>query len=330
MKLSVGIGLTNDCDLHCAHCYRDLQQINHITLDQIKMICEHLPVGSMGFGTGENYLNPEFEGIIEYLHARGVNLSLASNGYSLTQMTEGHLGMFHDVEVSVDFPTQAEQDAFRGAGNWDLVHTAMARCSRLGVPVSILTTLMCVNFAQMDGLVELARRDGAMLRVNAYQAVKTDAFKLSYSQFWEGYRRLFSVGKVVSCAEPVVRAAMGLGDVDSPCGHTSIRFNPRGQIIPCVYWPIDGHAPLTIADLPQMGMDVLDSTLFHQARYVPPAAANCACHGGCTTRRALSGKLDGHDDYCPWSRGEEIRLEWKPAPAVDLMRARNVCTTIVA
>ena len=31
----------------------------------------------------------------------------------------------------------------------------------------------------------------------------------------------------------------------------------------------------------------------------------------------------------PWSRGEELNLPWKPAAAKDLMRAGNVCTTIV-
>ena len=70
---SVGIGLTNDCNLNCAHCYRDTQQVSYISLEQVKDICEHLPVDAMGFGTGENALNPEFVPIVEYLHERSVN-----------------------------------------------------------------------------------------------------------------------------------------------------------------------------------------------------------------------------------------------------------------
>ncbi len=330
MKLSVGIGLTNDCNLDCAHCYRDTERLDNISLDQIKTICENLPVGAMGFGTGENILNPAFVPIVEYLHDRAIKLNLASNGYSLMMLDEDHLRMFHDVEVSIDFPTPREQDQFRGEGNWTLVHQAIERCHRLRVPVSILTTLMSANYDRMDAMVDLARQDGAALRVNVYQAVKTDAFKLNYEQFWNGYRCLFSAGKVISCAEPVVRAAMGLADVHSPCGHTSIRFNPRGQVIPCVYWPVRDGSAMTIDDLPRLGIEVMNSELFQQARAASRAAADCPCRGGCTTRRALNGTLDTHDDYCPWVRREDIRLRWQAAPAVDLMRSRNVCTTIVA
>ena len=60
MGYSIGIGLTNDCDLHCAHCYRDTSRIDKISLEQIKQICRTIPVESMGMGTGENGLHPEF------------------------------------------------------------------------------------------------------------------------------------------------------------------------------------------------------------------------------------------------------------------------------
>lgn len=329
MGYSVGIGLTNDCNLACAHCYRDVDRIDRISLEQIKIICETLPVDAMGMGTGENALHPQFTDIVRYLSDRGVKLSIASNGYSLTTMPDEILQAFNDVEVSIDFPTEEEQDAFRGPGNWRLVHEAMERCHKLGVEVSILATLMRTNYDKMDQMVALARRNGVNLRVNAYQAVKTDAFRLTYDEFWEGYRRLFSAGKVVSCREPVVRAAMGLKDVASPCGHRSIRFNPKGQVIPCVYWPVDPDATPRIEDLPALGDRVLESPAFQQARTLPPSAMDCPCQGGCASRRALNGVLDAHDDYCPWVRGDDIRLAWEPAPDKDLMRSGNVCTTVV-
>jgi MoaA/NifB/PqqE/SkfB family radical SAM enzyme len=329
MGYSVGIGLTNDCNLNCAHCYRDMNRVDYVSLAQIQQICEAIPVDAMGMGTGENVLHPEFAEIVAYLQRRGVKLSIASNGYSLTEMAEDTLQAFHDVEVSIDFSTPQEQDAFRGAGNWALVHRAMERCRKLGIEVSILATLMTANYDQMDKLVAVARRNDANLRVNAYQAVKTDAYRLSYDQFWEGYRRLFSEGLVVSCSEPVVRAAMGLDDVRSPCGHRSIRFNQRGQVIPCVYWPMGETTAPTIADLARLGDGVLEGETFKSARFLPPSAADCACQGGCASRRALGGQLDAHDDYCPWVRGEDPQLVWRPAPAKNLMRSGNVCTTVV-
>jgi MoaA/NifB/PqqE/SkfB family radical SAM enzyme len=105
MGLSVGIGLTNDCNLNCAHCYRDTDWISYITLEQVKTICDSLPVESMGMGTGENALHHQFIPIVEYLHERGIKLTIASNGYGLMAMSDEHLQMFHDVEASIDFPT---------------------------------------------------------------------------------------------------------------------------------------------------------------------------------------------------------------------------------
>jgi len=329
MGYSVGIGLTNDCNLDCAHCYRDTDRLWSLNLEQVKRICESIPVDSMGMGTGENALNPEFIPIVEYLQGRNIRLSIASNGYSLTTIPEEILSAFRDVEVSIDHPTQAEQDTWRGGGSWALVHQAIERCARLGIEVSILATMMQTNYNQMDQLVALARKDGVNLRVNAYQSVKTNTYGLQFSDFWEGYRRLFSEGLVVSCSEPVVRAAMGFDDVQSPCGRQSIRFNPQGQVIPCVYWPGEFGPLPTLDDLYKNGDQVIEDASFQAARQVPNSASDCPCQGGCASRRAINNELDAHDDFCPWVRGEEIKLSWEPAPTKNLMRAGNVCTTIV-
>jgi MoaA/NifB/PqqE/SkfB family radical SAM enzyme len=329
MGYSVGIGLTNDCNLNCAHCYRDTERISSLSLEQVQRICQTIPVASMGLGTGENALHPEFIPIVEYLRGKEIRLSIASNGHSLTSIPEQTLSAFQDVEVSLDFSTQTEQDAWRGAGNWALVHQAIERCQKLGIEVSILATMMRTNYKKMDRMVALARQDGVNLRVNAYQAVKTDNYRLQYAEFWEGYRRLFAESLVVACSEPVVRAVMGLGEVQSPCGRSSIRFNPRGQVIPCVYWPTNPGPLPELEDLYRLGSQVMENTWFQFARETPSSASDCPCQGGCASRRALNGKLDAHDDYCPWSRGKQIQLPWQPAPAKDLMRAGNVCTTIV-
>ena len=104
MGFSVGIGLTNDCNLNCAHCYRPTDQIYHLSVIEIKTICQHLPVNAMGMGTGENGLHPQFLEIVAYLRDQGIKLTMASNGYSLNTIPDEYLCAFHDVEVSIDFP----------------------------------------------------------------------------------------------------------------------------------------------------------------------------------------------------------------------------------
>ena len=114
MQVSVGIGLTNDCDLDCAHCYRPQGRIYQLSLDDVRAICERLDVASFNMGTGENWLHPQFPDIVAYLVERGIKMSMASNGYSLNTLPDEILSAFHDVEVSVDYATEREQDLDRG------------------------------------------------------------------------------------------------------------------------------------------------------------------------------------------------------------------------
>ena len=331
MAVSVGIGLTNACNLECAHCYRSTGVAACLSLEDVRRICARLTPTSFNLGTGENALHPEFDAIVEYLAGSGFKLSMASNGYSLLSMPDPLLRAFHDVEASIDFASEAAQDAFRGAGNWQTVMAAIERCRRAGVEVTILATLMSVNVDQMEPLAGLAGELGTGLRVNAYQPVRASRFTLSYDEFWDGFRRLFSAAKLVSTSEPVVNAVLGLDDLGgSPCGRQSIRFTPEGGIVPCVYWP---DPALRVSDPVWDESSILASEQFRRARAVPKACASCphvgSCGGGCASRRALFGALEQPDPYCPFARGEAVSLDFARAAARDLPRGRNVCTTIV-
>jgi radical SAM protein with 4Fe4S-binding SPASM domain len=285
-------------------------------------------------GTGESWLHPEFAEIVAYLSERGITMSMASNGHSVRETPVELLRQFHDVELSVDFPTAQGQDAFRGLGNWACVMEAIERCHAHGVEVSILATLMSTNYDQVDGLVTLARSANTNLRVNVYQPVHADRnrFMTSYEQFWEGYRRLLDAGRLLSTSEPIVHAMLGLDSLTgSPCGRKSIRFTPQGAITPCVYWP---EPELTLARLDGLNAEaILDSAQFRRARQVPEACSGCphvaSCGGGCASRRALLGDLNQPDRYCPLVRGQTVDLTFTPAPQKDLPRGSNVCTTIV-
>lgn len=331
MEYSVGIGLTNNCNLNCGHCYRDKTQISNITLEQIQILCNSLPIRSIGLGTGENILNPEFYQILEFISKQNINISIASNGLTLTSIPQKYLTLFHDVEVSIDFPSKKEQDNFRGKGNWDLVHQAIERCKNENLRLTILNTLMSTNYNKMDQMVDLARSHDVNLRVCVYQAVNSNKYHLSYYEFWEAFRLLLGSSKLISTSEPVVRAVLKLGEVYSPCGYKSIRINPRGEVVPCVYWGNceDSQKIPQIKDLLELREKVFDSYYFRIARQVPSIAVDCPCQGGCASRRLINGDLNSHDEYCPWRRGDTIDLEWHKGPSSDLVRINNNCTTIV-
>jgi radical SAM protein with 4Fe4S-binding SPASM domain len=333
MALSIGIGLTNACDLACAHCYRDPRGLHELTLDQVACVCDALPVRSVNLGTGENGLHPRYAEIVEALRGRGLKLSVTSNGFTIDRSSDETLRAFREVEVSIDFPTEAEQDAFRGPGNWKRVMGAMARALHLGLTVTVLSVMMKTNFRRLPEVARVAFAAGANYRVNVYQPVQTDAFTLSYADFWEGFRRLLAATRVVSTTEPILNAMLGAPFANGTgCGRSTVRVTPKGDIIPCVYWRA---SDLRIEDLPRAGADgVLASPEFARTRAVPDVCRACpfeaTCHGGCAGRRELVGGVERADPYCPLIRGERVDLEWAPAERRELLKTGSACTTVLA
>lgn len=119
---ALGLGLTNECNLACSFCYRDPTRIDRLTLDGVRAVINRLPVRSVNLGTGENGMHPDFLSIIDFLRAQPVKLTITSNGHSIAILDDEHVRAFHDVEFSLDYPTEVEQDAQRGVGNWTLIH----------------------------------------------------------------------------------------------------------------------------------------------------------------------------------------------------------------
>ena len=329
-KIALGLGLTNECNLSCAFCYRDPTRTDRLSLDQVKSVMERLPVRSVNLGTGENGLHPDFKNILAYLRTQPIQLTLTSNGHSVAVLEDADLRAFHDIEFSLDYPTQAEQDAQRGNGNWELIHRQAERCGRLGVPVTIVAVMMKANYLRLGEVARVAKRFGAPLRVNVYQAVRSDVYALSYEEYWEGFRRLFAETDVIAIGEPLVRAMAGLPPLHGGCGVSTVRVTPRATTQPCIYWPGSGEP---MSDLVSVGLDILDSAPFRQARTLPDACRPCefrdSCHGGCAGRRRLQGALLEPDCYCPIVRGERRSLQVRMAANRDLPKLGSSCTTVV-
>ncbi len=328
--IALGLGLTNECNLACAFCYRDPARADRLTLEQVKSVMERMRIRSVNLGTGENGMHPDFKAILAYLRAQPVKLTITSNGHSVAVLEDEELRAFHDIEFSLDYPTQAEQDMQRGLGNWALIHQQAARCVKLGVPVTIIAVMMKSNYLRLAEVARVAKQFDAPLRVNVYQAVRSDIYALSYDEYWEGFRRLFAETDVIAIGEPLVRAMAGLPPLRGGCGVSTVRVTPRATTQPCVYWPGSGEP---LSELISTGIRILNSAPFGQARTIPDACQPCefreTCHGGCAGRRRLQDALLQPDCYCPILRGERPSLQIRMAASRDLPKLGSCCTTVV-
>ena len=329
-RFSLGLGLTNECNLACSFCYRDPTRTDRLSLDQVRSVLARLPVRSVNLGTGENVMHPAFREMLGFLCSQPIKLTITSNGHSVAVLDDADMRGFADVEFSLDYPTEAEQDAQRGAGNWALVQQQAARCRRLGVGVTVIAVMMRSNYLRLAEIAEVARRFDAPLRVNVYQAVRSDAFALTYEEYWAGFSRLFAHTDVIAIGEPLVRAMAGLPPRTGGCGKATVRVTPRATVQPCVYWP-GGGAALDV--LLELGGAIADTQPFADARSLPDACLGCdyraACGGGCAGRRRLLDALDRPDPYCPVVRRDDRRLSVRMAPGRELPKLESACTTIV-
>jgi radical SAM protein with 4Fe4S-binding SPASM domain len=329
-QFALGLGLTNECNLACAFCYRDPSRVDRLSLDQVRSIMERIPVRSVNLGTGENGLHPEFPALFNYLRDQPIKLTMTSNGYSVAAVPDADLVAFKDIEFSLDYPTEAEQDKQRGAGNWALLHEQAARCQKLGVPVTFIAVMMQSNFDRLADIAAIAKTFGAALRINVYQSVRSDVYALTYEQYWAGFEALFARTDVIAIGEPLVRAMAGLPPRTGGCGVGTVRVTPRATVQPCVYWPGTG-APLDV--LLNVGADVVQTQPFIDARSVPDVCKPCdhlaACRGGCSGRRRLLDALDSVDPYCPIVRGDTRPLKIQMAATREMPKLESACTTIV-
>lgn len=185
---SVGIGLTNRCDLKCGHCYSRRLPTGDLSLDDVKQILACFPdLERVNFGTGESVLCPDFFEILDLLRSRGVGMALTTNGLTVGGLSDDQLECFKDIDVSLDFPSAAMHDEWRGRrGAWADAVRALARCRHAGLNTSIALALMNHNYRYLPGFRSILDEFDICLRLNVYKPVWTRDFELSYDQFWGG------------------------------------------------------------------------------------------------------------------------------------------------
>src|SRR4051794_4183746 len=93
---ALGLGLTNECNLACAFCYRDPTRVDRLSLEQVRAVMESLPVRSVNLGTGENGMHPQFHEILAYLRTLPIKLTITSNGHSTAVLTDDEVHAFHN------------------------------------------------------------------------------------------------------------------------------------------------------------------------------------------------------------------------------------------
>lgn len=165
-KLGWGFGR---CNQRCKHCYNASKpKAPEYTFEQLRTVADKVcpVIKDINYGTGEFVFNPNTLDLAEYVAETypHVHQALTTNGTTIVMMRPAKVKrLFHDVDVSLDFPSEERHNAFRVHPRaWVYVHDALSVLKDQGIPRSVVS---CVTSQTTNddivGLLEIARKYGA-------------------------------------------------------------------------------------------------------------------------------------------------------------------------
>lgn len=351
-----------DCNFKCPQCYSAAKcnSVHQHSLGCLKEIADKIcpQITDINIGTGEGVVNLNMIPLLKYIKQNHphVKLAITSNG-TVSMMDKGDIKrLFHDIDVSLDFPNPQKHDANRGHPfAWDWAVKTLMVCEKMGVEKSI-TTCVTDNLSNDEILdfLALAKKYNANWRVNWYRRTGRDlglgSLRLSPKRFWEIMLFLVDQGaEFESLCDPLLASVFGVPEQNPisgcSCGALSCRIQPNFDVTPCVFL---GGAKWSGGSIQEKSLnEIFESEIFKRIRNrAPEFCQGCqfekTCAGGCASRAFLhSGGIDQPDDCCPKLAGlnldgivEKINKakangKFKIAASSDKVHAGYLCTMIV-
>ncbi len=280
--LMVVWNITWRCNLRCKHCYENAGALRgasgrrELTLEQKLAVIGEIGdslIPTLSFSGGEPLSAPDFWQVAEAGRAKGLYMSLNTNGTLLNSDTAQKLADldFAYAGISLDAPNEEQHDAFRGVpGSWRKTVEGIKNLVKTDVSTILSVTLTKLNYQALPAMFKLASELG-MDKVMVYNFIPTGRGKdnqsldLTPEEREEAlgmmYDHAASGGSLCSTAPQFGRTCYERGDPTVfPLAHTGpgrerdlhilsqlvggcgvgrayIALQPDGTITPCVYMP---------------------------------------------------------------------------------------------
>lgn len=366
---NIGWTIGNDCPFRCPHCYSSIvrNRGRNLEIKDVDRIVEQLvSVGVKTVNLGGN--EPLFTSgpdprktilphILRTLHDAGIVAGITTAGVTLTYLEKMYpdvMPLINDVDVSLDSPFELEHNKNRGASLFRLALKAIGIARDYGIDRAIIMCGMSWNLSDrhIDALIELAREQEAMVRINFMKPTESQHMNLvpDAATFYRVSHRLFSECKAVEVGEPLGLAMSGESSRGCPCGTKSFRIHsitPDGKmpVSPCVYAHQYKVGDLLTDELSEI-IASPEFGAFRKRREHPETISECSgcdiltkCRGGCASRSYLWSSYgdnpvsieDAKDPYCLRDfgrRGKCVPVTMTRQDAV-LVHRDYLCTLIV-
>jgi putative heme d1 biosynthesis radical SAM protein NirJ2 len=322
----VSWNITRQCNLDCAHCYRDAQSrpdADELTTEQgIKLIGEIARVGFrvLILSGGEPLMRKDVFQLIEAAREHGLRPVFGTNGTLITDEVARRLrdaGLAR-AGISLDSADRDYHNELRGSDTaWERAIAGMKACREAGLAFQVNTTVTRQNEDQLLRITDLARELGAAGH-HVFFLVPTGRGRDIADEMVEARRceqlleallnkqREIDIEIKPTCAPQFVRIAERL-DVSTRfhrgclAGRTYCVITPNGEVQPCPYLPIG------VGNVREQSFEEIWRTaeVFHRLREAPLGGVCGRCRWGrrcfgCRARAywATEGDYMAGDPWC--------------------------------
>ncbi|MDA8103073.1 MAG: mycofactocin radical SAM maturase [Nitrospiraceae bacterium] len=302
--------LTYGCNLSCRHCLSDSgsRAPGELNTDEaLELIDTFAEMGIfyVNIGGGEPMMRRDFFPLLEHAVSRRVGVKFSTNGTFLDAAAARRLaGMdYVDVQVSIDGPDRATNDALRGRGSFAKAVAALENLATAGFDdpkISVVATRH--NVSRLDELEEMARGFGASLRVTRLRPSGRGA--QSYADLrptpednrhlfrWLSERPHVLTGDSFFHLSPLGDPLPGLNMCGA--GRVVCLVDPVGDVYAC---PFTIHPDFKAGNIRETGLADIwrSSDLFTSLRSEPgptgcsSCSAYASCQGGCMAAKFHTG-----------------------------------------
>jgi len=156
----ISIEITNKCNFECRHCINDsgCKDNTEMPFYKIKEIIDYMEnkgIVCLDFSGGEPLLHNNFREIIEYAYKKGMNISVASNGYLLNDEI---IELFNEKEVSLrisyDGHNEAVYSLIRGKNKYEIVEKNIKKAIENNVTTNLVTVLHKDNIQYFNEILK--------------------------------------------------------------------------------------------------------------------------------------------------------------------------------
>jgi radical SAM protein with 4Fe4S-binding SPASM domain len=251
VPLSVHLDVTYRCNERCEHCYLDHDGHDEMTTSEIRSLLDQLADAGVFFLTisgGEPLIRRDCFEIIEYARTLRFNVKLKTNAVLIRRKEARRLRELNveQVQISVYSHRPEVHDGIsKLPGSLKRTLAAIRLLKSHGLKVTMANVLMKSNFEDREGVRQMAGELGAHYTLDPTITPMMDGNTsvLSLRLRSDSLRSVFQdsnlVGDVAKfCAPPPPVDDGVLEGYPCSAGHTACYVSPRGELYPCVQFPI--------------------------------------------------------------------------------------------